>query len=301
MEGMPLRTEDKDRIHRCLSDMRFLKKAVEAVKLKYMTFNSSCSYAGVANMLEQYGVDTNDRAIAMAIKLPYLFAYENGVYMAGPMLQGAEWFNLYLNPIGFEMIEAEIPAAQVTEYLSHQKTAMLGLPIDGSGKHAVVYIGNKDGKLIFLNNKWEHTDAPEQILLTDAELMAQIGASAVIASLSPVSPREVVLRDRLIRSVKVIRQNLAEIRELCSNQETVGTLRSKVNTLFRPLLLDGITMLNLLGMTDLAQRFIEVQRQFLSVIRKESSVTVMLGDCICMDTLTAAAEEYIRIIQSVSF
>ncbi len=71
--------------------------------MKYMTFNFSCSYAGVANMLEQYGIDTDDRSIAMGMKLPYLFAYENGVYMAGPMLQSAAWFNLYLNPIGFEM------------------------------------------------------------------------------------------------------------------------------------------------------------------------------------------------------
>ena len=54
--------------------------------MKYMTFNSSCSYAGVANMLEQYGVDVEDRIIALGMKLPYLFAQEGGVYMAGPML-----------------------------------------------------------------------------------------------------------------------------------------------------------------------------------------------------------------------
>lgn len=36
--------------------------------MKYMTFNSSCSYAGVANMLDQYSVDTNDRSIAMGMK-----------------------------------------------------------------------------------------------------------------------------------------------------------------------------------------------------------------------------------------
>lgn len=277
-----------------------MTKELKAPKMKYMTFNSSCSYAGVANMLEQYGVDTNDRSIAMGMKLPYLFAYEDGVYMAGPMLQSAKWFNLYLNPIGFEMSEVEIPAAQVTEYLKQQKTAMLGLHIDNTGKHAVVYIGNKDGKLVFLNNKWEHTDAPEQIMLTDAGLIARIGTSAVIASLKFVPPRKTDLEDRLIHSVDVIRQNLAEIRELCSRDETVGTLRSKRNTLFRPLLLDGITMLNLLGKTELAQRFVEVQRQFLNTLRMESSASVTLGDYISIDALTAAAEEYVRIIQSVS-
>ena len=41
---------------------------------KYMTFNSSCSYAGLANMLLRYGVDTQDREIARDMKLPFLFA-----------------------------------------------------------------------------------------------------------------------------------------------------------------------------------------------------------------------------------
>ena len=43
---------------------------------KYMTFNSSCSYAGLANMLLRYGVDTQDREIARDMKLPFLFACE---------------------------------------------------------------------------------------------------------------------------------------------------------------------------------------------------------------------------------
>ena len=118
--------------------------------MKYMTFNSSCAYAGVANMLEQYGVDTDDRSIAMGMKLPYLFSYENGTYLAGPMLQNAEWFNLFLIPQGFEMCEIELPAEQVADYLKKQKTAMLGFRMNENNKHAVVYIGSHDGKLVFL-------------------------------------------------------------------------------------------------------------------------------------------------------
>ena len=107
--------------------------------MKYMTFNSSCAYAGVANMLEQYGVDTDDRSIAMGMKLPYLFSYQN-----------AEWFNLFLIPQGFEMCEIELPAEQVADYLKKQKTAMLGFRMNENNKHAVVYIGSHDGKLVFL-------------------------------------------------------------------------------------------------------------------------------------------------------
>ena len=52
-------------------------------------------------MLAQYHFAVDDRTIAMDMRLPYLFTYEDGIYMAGPMLQSADWFNLYLNPVGF--------------------------------------------------------------------------------------------------------------------------------------------------------------------------------------------------------
>ena len=103
---------------------------------KYMTFNSSCSYAGLANMLLRFGVDTQDREIAMDMKLPFLFAYEEGEYRAGPMLQGAQWFKLHLHPRGLEMREIELPAQSVAAYLRMQPTAMLGIRQIENGKHA---------------------------------------------------------------------------------------------------------------------------------------------------------------------
>ena len=91
--------------------------------MKYMTFNSSCSYAGIANMLERYGIETDDRSIAVAMNLPFLFSYSNGVYLSGPMLQTAEWFDLYLNPIGYQLIEKAVSADGIDKYLKTQKTA----------------------------------------------------------------------------------------------------------------------------------------------------------------------------------
>lgn len=265
--------------------------------MKYMTFNSSCSYAGVANMLAQYGVDADDRSIAMGMQLPYLFSHKDGVYLAGPMLQSAQWFNLYLHPIGFEMTEKNIPAEQVPEYLKQWRTAMLGLQVDESEKHAVVYTGSHDGELVFLNNKWEHTDAPEQIKLTEEELIDQIGSSAMIATLKPTSPKTVDLTSRLISSQAVIRQNLEEIRELSSREEKVSVLRSKRNALFRPLLLDGITMLNLLQKTALACRFAALQASFVSVLKADPSKQIKLGDYLDITELMAASERYIVLIE----
>lgn len=265
--------------------------------MKYMTFNSSCAYAGVANMLELYGMNTDDMSIAMDMKLPYLFSYEDGVYMAGPMLQSAEWFNLYLHPIGFDMTEKGVLAAQVPEYLKQQRTAMLGLQVDESGKHAVVYIGTHEEELVFLNNKWEHTNAPEEIRLTEEELINQLGTSAMIATLKQIPSQAVDLTSRLISSQTVIRQNLEEIQAICSREETVRVLRLKLNTLFRPLFLDGITMLGLIGETELAQQFTGLQRRVLFALKQKPDEEITLGRYLNMEVLADSVGEYILLIK----
>lgn len=266
--------------------------------MKYMTFNSSCSYAGVANMLERYGVDTEDRDIALGMKLPYLFSYEGGVYMAGPMLQSADWFNLYLNPIGFEMIEKEVPAKQVSAYLMQQKTAMLGLRVDDTGKHAVVYIGGDDHRLTFLNNKWKDTDAPAQILLTETELLSQLAETTMVATLRPTAPKATDLKGRMKNAMVVIRKNLAEMQTVCCREETVGQLRKKRNTLFRPLLLDGITMLRLIEENNLANEFALLQQGLLNALRQDADQRVTLRAFLSMEKLMAAGERYIQLIQA---
>ena len=264
--------------------------------MKYMTFNSSCSYAGVANMLEQYGVNTDDRSIALRMKLPYLFSFERGVYMSGPMLQSADWFNLYLNPIGFEMTETEMPSAHVPEFLKRQKTAMIGMQVSENDKHAVVYTGSQDGKLVFLNNKWEQDSAPNQFWFTDTEIVNHLESLTMVATLKQIDSKEVDLRSRLAESISVIQQNLYEIKSLCARQETVARLRSMLNTLFRPLFLDGITMLNLLGKVELANQFSHIQKGFLNAIRQDPNAIVFLGDNFAVSDLVDAVGEYTQLI-----
>ena len=58
--------------------------------MKYMHFNSSCSYAGLANLLYSDGIDTEDFVIALAIDLAYLLVKDGAFYLAGTMLQSKE-------------------------------------------------------------------------------------------------------------------------------------------------------------------------------------------------------------------
>ena len=134
--------------------------------MKYMTFNASCSYAGLANLLDWYGVDVEDRVIALKMGLPYLFAREGRRYLSGPMLQGAEWFDLYLHPIGFTFIEHRLERAEVCSFLKDHPPAMLGLRVTPESKHAVVYTGGGGGEYCFINNKRQDSTEPETLRLT---------------------------------------------------------------------------------------------------------------------------------------
>lgn len=264
--------------------------------MKYMTFNSSCSYAGIANMLERYGIDTDDRSIALAMKLPYLFSQSDDVYLSGPMLQTSEWFDLYLNPIGYQLMEERVSTSNIDEYLNAQETAMLGISLGEKGKHAVVYNGRDSDLFVFINNKWETEEAPNEIRLTAEELKSKIDPNVHVATLRKIPPKSIHFTPKFHSSIAVLRENLEDIIRVSDTQETVANLRSKLNTLFRPLFLDGITMLHLIGESALADDFSKLQQELLGALRQDPQQSILLKEYISIPHLNSAVEKYIQLI-----
>ena len=188
--------------------------------MKYMTFNASCSYAGLANLLDWYGVDVEDRVIALKIELPYLFAREGRRYLSGPMLQGAEWFDLYLHPIGFTFIERRLERAEVFSFLKDHPPAMLGLHVTPESKHAVVYTGGGGGEYCFINNKRQDSTEPETLRLTETALLSRLDKTVVVGMLEKIGPRPSALHDRLTVSPGVLLALQSEINDFCTQQQT---------------------------------------------------------------------------------
>ena len=129
---------------------------------------------GVANMLAVCGIDKEDWEIALGMQLPYLFEKEHNVYLGGPMLQSAKWFNLYLPSIGFSMTEKKLSRKEVPSYLSTQKTAMIGVSLALQEKHAIIYQGRRGEQFLFWNNKWQNSDDPNQFCWTADELIRRL-------------------------------------------------------------------------------------------------------------------------------
>ncbi|MBD5527956.1 MAG: hypothetical protein HDR02_06025 [Lachnospiraceae bacterium] len=264
--------------------------------MKYMTFNSSCSYAGLANLLSFYGIDTEDRKIALEMGLPFLFNYEDGSYFSGPMLQGEKWFNLYLKTIGYAMMEKEVNKKQICVYLRNLQYAMLGIYVSGRNKHAVIYTGMKDGKFRMLNNKWEQADEPDTLLLSEEELLQRVDETVMVAVLNKAICETVRTESLMKHSISVLQMLTKEIADFCSQEKSTKDIRLSMNTLFRAILLDGITMLDLIGETQISQKLKIVQDQFMNAVKKNKPL--QLNQYLDITLLNSAITEYINLIRA---
>lgn len=262
--------------------------------MKYMTFNSSCSYAGLANLLSFQGIDTEDRTIALQMGLPYLFAHEDGQYLSGPMLQGAQWFNLYLYPHGFTLMEHRLGREEACPFLQSNPPAMLGLRVTPKSKHAVIYTGGREGKYHFLNNKHQSSPEPETLCLTETDILSRLDKTVTIGLLEKVEPTPVNLRPYLERSLAALRSLQSELTAFCSQEQTPAAQQQAMETLFRPILLDGVTMLELLEEEQIASSLRTVRTQFMKTVKEAHSVT--LSSHLDMSLLTNAMTEYAQLI-----
>ena len=261
--------------------------------MKYMHFKASCSYAALAAIMERNGVGTEDFQIALDIKLPWLFAKEDGAYCAGPMLQGAKWFDLWLLPRGYRIVEKTVKREMLCDYLRTNKPAMFGIQTP-CGKHAVVFT-EYDGAYRFLNPTRENSGEPTELTFSEEELLATVGQEPTVGVVSPTEPEPQSLTPYLRDSLCVIRENCADIEAFAAEQHASDDYPPAMNSLFRPLLLDGITMLELAGETALAQAFTTLQQQFLSFLRGTREKA--LRETLSLDKLHELTEQYAHLIE----
>lgn len=265
------------------------------VTMKYMTFNSSCSYAGVANMLLQLGYNVEDWQIALGMHLPYLFDLQDGIYATGPMLQNADWFNLYLHPLGYAMTETVVSKSEIPNHLHQCGIAMLGLRITPSNKHAVVFTGMDEENFRFINNKWCNDDAPESLLLSTEALKDRLDDTVMVATLKKVPASTPDFHTLFHHSCQVLEQYKTDIQIFCQNAKNKEERFAAMNSLFRATLLDGITMLELIGQKELAERFRHIQRPFLAAIQEETPV--VLTEKLDIQSWLSAIDAYIALIK----
>ena len=261
--------------------------------MKYMHFKASCSYTALAAIMEIIGVDTEDYEIALDIKLPWLFSKEVGAYISGPMLQGAKWFNLWLLPRGYRIVDTMIDREELCGYLRTHKPAMLGIHTP-YGKHAVVFT-KYDGIYHFINPSHENSGERTELSFSEEELLTLVDHEIMVGMVIPTEAEPQLLTPYLNDSISAIRKNCADIEDFSSEKHDPNAYFPVMNSLFRPLLLDGITMLELAGETALAKDFTALQQQFMSFMRGTRDDA--LQDTLSLDRLHDLTERYANLIE----
>ena len=261
--------------------------------MKYMHFKASCSFAALAAIMELNGVGTEDYKIALEIKLPWLFSKEDGAYISGPMLQGAKWFNLWLIPRGYRMAEEMVKREQLCSYLRAHRPAMLGIQTP-YGKHAVVF-AEYDGKYHFMNPTHESSGERTELSFSEEELLASVDQETMVGMVIPTEAEPQLLTQYLNDSISFIRENCADIEAFAVEKHDPNSYFPLMNSLFRSLLLDGITMLELAGETALAREFTTLQQQFMAFMR--GARVEALRETLCLDRLHDLTERYVHLIE----
>ena len=264
--------------------------------MKFMHFKASCSYAGLANMMEMIRVDTEDYKIAMEMGLPWLFAEEEGAFFSGPMLQEAKWFNLWLHPRGFTMEETTVGVNELCYQLQSYGPSMLGISTP-YGKHAVVFTGY-DGNYHFINPTHEGSVEKTKLSFCEVELLHSVENTVVIARVFPGEPETIDMKPLFGRSIHVLQKNVTAIENFASVPHEPGEYVCALNKLFRPLFLDGISMLELAGETNLVESLRILQGHLMTFMR--GSRDGVLSSVLSLEALHDAANEYIRLIEKAS-
>lgn len=265
--------------------------------MKYMTFNSSCSFAGIANMLEHMGYDCEDYEVAWGMELPYIVAKDNDGYLAGAMLQEKKYFDIFLKKIGYELTEEKVSRQNVLSYLKEKKCAMLGIRIDEKHKHAVVYIGADGDSLLFLNNKHKESDEPCELRLDENELLKRLDEVSYVASLKPYEGESINPLQYMVASLENLDELHEKIKQFSSEYQSMENIRNTMDTLFRPLLLDLVAMMELAGALPVAESIKAQQKKYIDAVFRGDAKQIRLCDYIDMEQIGKIADEWKRLIE----
>ena len=262
--------------------------------MKYMTFNSSCSYCCLANLLEACGISVEDHDIALQMGLPWLFSRdEEGGYQAGAMLQGKYWFDRYLNSIGYEFAEEFVPKFNACDFAANYVPCMMGLNTE-FGKHAMICIGRTNNSYRFLNPHRADDGQPDELLLSAEELaeaLSEVNAVGHIRHAEQIRPMD---NSDFERSLACLRRCREDLHSFCAAHRSGGEIMEAANALFRPLAVDALAMMELAGESELAEQLRLFQRDCMTLFRT--------GDCrpdevIDMGRLDRIADAYEVLIQ----
>ena len=246
--------------------------------MKYITFTASGILAGLATMLEQFGIDTEAHAIALAMNAPFLFQREGGQYFAGSGLYRPRWLDLYLNPIGFHMKEITLPKEEAAAFLRSLSAAMLPISISKETTHPVVFTGYKKGRYEFDNIKPAISTEPNTISLSGSMLNRRLNDRVTICTLDSCPQHAVDFLPILQASMHTLDVYQNEVLQALKQTVTREDFSAMHTQLFRALMCDMQPMAELIDDITLSEELRLLNHDYRHIFTRNSLATVNLWE-----------------------
>ena len=266
--------------------------------MQYQTFNRSCAYAGLANLLLDYGITIEDRDIVTEALIPYHLRYDtdNKRYIAGPFLQGKEWFDLYLNKVGYEFFEKKLSKVDLVSTLADTTTKyMLAIKYGNAGKHAVVFLRKEANKFVFLNNKNYSSIESENLFFSEDELKEKLEDKTLIGKIVP--KRAIIEKDiqmLFIETIKTIDKYRKTIGYEVVGKRTEEEQKVAKKNTFEVLFLDIFSMMEILKHDELAFKIKRLRTIYLEALKSHKLMS--LSEYMDIKEFETIIDEYLGIV-----
>ena len=243
--------------------------------MKYMTFNNSCFFTALANLLEEFNINVEDRDIVKDSLIPYIFRYDSNdnKYIAGYQIQETRYINHYLKRYNLVFQERKYSKGCIAETkknlvdeIKYENNIVVSLKVleDSNSWHATIYKGYIDNKFIFLNMKRKASNEPIYYKLTYKELLDKLADIVQYGYITEIKQESNVnLKSELLRSLIVLESYQKELIQFCSKKTTYKQRITSKDKLFRALFLSYIDVAEILGNKKLLERLAWMQTQMI--------------------------------------
>lgn len=261
-----------------------------------MTFNNSCFFTALANLLEDFDIDIEDRDIIKDSYIPYIFSFKDNVYHSGYSIQEADVLNDYLKQYILSFKEKKYTTGSLEERkhnlikelrkTKYRKIVSLKL-YSNEEWHATIFEEFRDSQFHFTNMRRNDDNRLTRISLTYDELFEKL-ADVVQYGYLERDTKFIVLNKKSIfnNSLSVLNSYMVALKEYVNNSYDIEKRIDSRDKLFKALLLNYLDISSLMCWNELHNDLKILQRQYLDsfkvkdVIRLSDYMDVkLIGKC----------------------
>ena len=223
-------------------------------------------------MLELKGYDTEDYKIAIETDIGNHIRYDDNddAFCSGFSLQNKKWFDIYLNPNGFEYIEEIVDKKDLINHLVPEM--MIGLIFENGQKHAVIFLKNENNSFVFLNNRRENSEEPDLLYYNADKLINSVSDKIAVGYIADCKKINANLTEEYLISIDTWEKYKNFLIDFINEEHSEEELKRSMNSLFRPILLDGVIMAQLYKEDKLCDNLSYLQKQYIDILKENKSV-----------------------------